>query len=49
MPGFITHAVARIAGVSIGSLYQYFPNNDASVLALISSLEETLDLAVERA
>lgn len=49
LPGFNTNAVARKAGVSIGSLYQYFPNKDAIVLGLISSFEETLDLAVERA
>jgi AcrR family transcriptional regulator len=49
LPGFNTNAVARKAGVSIGSLYQYFPNKDAILLGLISSFEETLDLAVERA
>jgi AcrR family transcriptional regulator len=32
--GFTTNETARIAGVSIGSLYQYFPNNLALVEAI---------------
>ena len=35
-----TNAVATKAGVSIGSLYQYFPTKDAIVLGLISSFEK---------
>ncbi|MGQ1267304.1 TetR/AcrR family transcriptional regulator [Acinetobacter baumannii] len=33
--GFNTNAVAELAGVSIGSLYQYFPSKDALIIELI--------------
>ena len=47
--GFNTNAIAARAGVSVGSLYQYFPNKDAIVRALITGFEETLHDAVLRA
>jgi AcrR family transcriptional regulator len=47
--GFNTNAIAERAGVSIGSLYQYFPNKDAIVLALIGGFEKALHDAVLRA
>lgn len=33
--GYTTNAIAELAGVSIGSLYQYFPTRDAVTVALI--------------
>lgn len=33
--GFNTNAVAELAGVSIGSLYQYFPSKDTLIVELI--------------
>lgn len=35
LAGYTTNAIAARAGVSIGSLYQYFPGKDAVTLALI--------------
>ena len=47
--GFNTNAIAANAGVSVGSLYQYFPNKEAIVLALIGGYEEGLHNAVVEA
>ncbi len=37
-----TNAVARRAGVSVGSLYQYFPNKESIVSALILAAHERI-------
>lgn len=42
LAGFNTNRVAEVAGVSIGSLYQYFPNKEALVTALIADAQEQL-------
>jgi AcrR family transcriptional regulator len=47
--GFNTNAVAAKAGVSIGSLYQYFPNKDAMLLALIEKFEDATQEAILQA
>lgn len=56
LDGFSTNAVAERAGVSIGSLYQYFPNKDALMVALIkrqqarqlATLADAIDTLPER-
>lgn len=47
--GYTTNAVAERAGVSIGSLYQYFPNRDALTAALIDRETATLVADVQEA
>ena len=45
-----TNEVAEVAGVSVGSLYQYFPNKDALLAALASRhLEEAAPLVLDLA
>lgn len=45
--GFNTNRVAEVAGVSVGSLYQYFPNKDGLTAALIAYEQDRLAQAVE--
>ena len=49
LEGFNTNAVARRAGVSIGSLYQYFPTKDALTIALIRREDERFRAEAMRA
>lgn len=39
LAGFNTNRVAQVAGISIGSFYQYFPNKNALMAALIVRAE----------
>jgi AcrR family transcriptional regulator len=47
LAGFNTNRVAEVAGVSVGSLYQYFPNKSALIAALIDRHQGSLAEAVE--
>jgi AcrR family transcriptional regulator len=47
--GFNTNSVAAKAGVSVGSLYQYFPNKDAILMALIERFEDAAQEAINEA
>lgn len=49
LAGFTTNAIAERAGVSVGSLYQYFPNKDAITRALIRRELAILDAAIQGA
>ncbi len=42
LSGFNTNRVAEVAGISIGSLYQYFPNKAALTAALIERAQSAL-------
>jgi AcrR family transcriptional regulator len=42
LEAFNTNRVAEVAGVSIGSVYQYFPNKDALIVALIERVQGEL-------
>jgi len=44
--GLTTNGVASAAGVSIGSLYQYFPNKEALVSALLERHMEDMNASV---
>jgi AcrR family transcriptional regulator len=44
-----TNAVAELAGVSVGSLYQYFPNKDALVSAVQVRHGEQMMAVIQRA
>ena len=46
--GLTTHAIAARAGVSVGTLYQYFPNRDAVAGALVLRAMERLLAAMRR-
>lgn len=48
LPAFNTNAVADKAGVSIGSLYQYFPAKEALLAALIRRKRAELIADIER-
>ena len=47
LAGFNTNRVAEVAGVSVGSLYQYFPNKSALIAALIDRQQSALAQAIE--
>jgi AcrR family transcriptional regulator len=48
LAGFNTNRVAAVAGISVGSLYQYFPNKAALMAALIERDHARLIAAVEQ-
>lgn len=47
LAGFNTNRVAEVAGISVGSLYQYFPNKAALVAALIDRAQTELAQVLE--
>jgi AcrR family transcriptional regulator len=48
LTGFNTNRVAQVAGISVGSLYQYFPNKSALVVALIERAQGDLARSLEQ-
>jgi AcrR family transcriptional regulator len=48
LAGFNTNRVAEVAGVSVGSLYQYFPNKAALITSLIQRDQHEFALRIER-
>jgi AcrR family transcriptional regulator len=48
LAGFNTNRVAEVAGISVGSLYQYFPNKSSLVAALIEREQIGLATAIEQ-
>jgi len=48
---FTTNRVAEVAGVSVGSLYQYFPNKNAIIVELshrhVSRLQSSISMTIE--
>ena len=48
LAGFNTNRVAEVAGISVGSLYQYFPNKAALVTALIDRAQSAIATALEQ-
>jgi AcrR family transcriptional regulator len=48
MDGFNTNAVAQLAGISIGSLYQYFPRKEALTVALILRSHRDIAMCARR-
>ena len=44
-----TNRIVEVAGVGIGSLYEYFPNKDSIMVALADRLAETLHRELQRA
>ena len=49
LPRFNTNALATRAGVSVGSIYQYFPGKDAVMAALIRRESDRFDAALAEA
>ncbi len=47
LAGFNTNRVAAVAGISVGSLYQYFPNKASLVATLIEQAQETLAQSIK--